>query len=144
MTAIPVIDDEAINNLRALGSEDDDAFHKEIVALFLEDTPKRFDELRTSHAAADVVKFARAAHSVKGSASNLGAMRVRAVAEKLEYAAKQNGLAGLEAMTTELEAVFADKKDDGILQNAVVARKQRGQLEPQWTIARPGGAITHW
>lgn len=110
MTAIPVIDNEAINNLRALGSEDDDSFLKEIVALFLDDTPKRFEELRASHAAADVVKFARAAHSVKGSASNLGAMRVRAVAEKLEYAAKENGLAGLETMTAELEAVFAEAK----------------------------------
>ncbi len=108
MTALPVIDHEAINNLRALGSEDDDSFLKEIVALFLDDTPKRFEELRTSHAAADVVKFARAAHSVKGSASNLGAIRVRAVAEKLEYAAKENGLAGLETLIAELEAVFAE------------------------------------
>lgn len=108
MSTVPLIDPDAIENLRALGSEDDDSFLREIVTLFLEDTPKRFEELRTSHLAGDTVKYARAAHSVKGSASNLGAMRVRAVAEKLEYAAKQQGLAGLEPLQAELEREFAD------------------------------------
>ena len=108
MSALPLIDSEAINNLRALGSDDDDSFLREIVALFLEDTPKRFEELRTSKLAGVLDGVARAAHSVKGSASNLGAMRVRAVAEKLEYAAKQNGLDGLEALQAELESEFAE------------------------------------
>ncbi len=108
MSNLPLIDPEAINNLRSLGSDDDDSFLREIVTLFLEDTPKRFEELQASHAAGDTIKYARAAHSVKGSASNLGAMRVRAVAEKLEYAAKQSGLAGLESLQADLEREFAE------------------------------------
>ena len=108
MSTVPLIDQEAIENLRALGSEDDDSFLREIVALFLEDTPKRLEELHSSRLAGDTVKYARAAHSVKGSASNLGAMRVRAVAEKLEYAAKQQGLAGLESLQADLEREFAE------------------------------------
>ncbi len=112
MSTLPLIDPDAIENLRALGSEDDDSFLREIVTLFLEDTPKRFEELRSSHQAGDAVKYARAAHSVKGSASNLGAMRVRAVAEKLEYAAKQQGLAGLESLQAELEREFAEAQGE--------------------------------
>lgn len=107
MPDVPVIDSEAIANLRALGAEGDDSFLHEIVTLFLEDTPKRFAELRTSFAAGDTPKFSRAAHSIKGSASNLGAMRVRALAEKLEYTSKQSGLAGLDALFADLEAEFA-------------------------------------
>lgn len=40
--------------------------------------------------------------------------------------------------------VKADKEDDGIIQNNVVGRKMRGQLEPEWTIPVRGGAITRW
>ena len=45
---------------------------------------------------------------------------------------------------TVLEAVQADKKDDGIIQNAVVATKPRGKVEPVWRIETSGGAITKW
>lgn len=40
--------------------------------------------------------------------------------------------------------VKADKEDDGIIQNAIVGRKERGQLEPNWSIPIAGGAITRW
>jgi hypothetical protein len=40
--------------------------------------------------------------------------------------------------------VEADKRDDGIVQNAILGRKLRGQLDPTWREALPGGAITSW
>ncbi len=40
--------------------------------------------------------------------------------------------------------VKADKEDDGIIQKAIVGRKVRGKLEPDWTIPVQGGAITRW
>ncbi|MEO1206154.1 MAG: DUF6384 family protein [Pseudomonadota bacterium] len=40
--------------------------------------------------------------------------------------------------------VKADKEDDGIIQNAIVGKKVRGQLEPTWSIPVAGGAITRW
>lgn len=43
-----------------------------------------------------------------------------------------------------LTTVKADKDDDGIIQNNIVGRKERGRLEPDWTIATQGGAITRW
>lgn len=43
-----------------------------------------------------------------------------------------------------LTAVKADKEDDGIIQNNIVGKKERGRLEPDWTIATQGGAITRW
>ncbi len=46
------------------------------------------------------------------------------------------------------EAVFdeirADKADDGIIQKATLATKRRGQLEPDWRIGKPAGALTRW
>ncbi len=43
-----------------------------------------------------------------------------------------------------LEKVQEDKRDDGIIQNAIVARKRRGALEPDWLVDVTGGAITEW
>src|SRR3954470_8416848 len=83
-----VIDPQAIQNLRALNPGDNDEFLREITTIFLEDTPLRIAELDQSLASGDVTKFTRAAHSIKGSSSNLGAMALRAVAEQLEHLAR--------------------------------------------------------
>ena len=40
--------------------------------------------------------------------------------------------------------VAADKRDDGIIQNDVVGEKRRGALEPEYSIATTGAAITEW
>jgi len=107
MPAPLIIDPQAIENLRALTTGDDDAFLREIVGIFLEDTPKRITELEESLAGNDPLRFTRAAHSVKGSSSNLGAMALRAVAERLEHQSKQTGLTGVEALLAELKTEFA-------------------------------------
>jgi Family of unknown function (DUF6384) len=42
------------------------------------------------------------------------------------------------------DQIRRDKADTGIIQNAVLGRKARGQIEPTWRVALPGGAITRW
>lgn len=101
-----MIDPEAIENLRALNPDDGNAFLRDIVGIFLEDTPQRLAELRQSLLSGDQITFTRAAHSIKGSASNLGATQLRAIAEKLEHHSKQSGLVAVEAMIVEIEDVF--------------------------------------
>src|SRR4051812_49063998 len=98
MPDLPVIDSHAIDNLRALDPENGEEFLREIVGIFLDDTPRRFAELEESLAAGDANRFSRAAHSIKGSASNLGASLLRAAAERLELRARQSGLVGIEPL----------------------------------------------
>ena len=106
MPTPPIIDSQAIDNLRALTPGDHDEFLREIVGIFLEDTPHRIAELDQSLADNDPQRFTRAAHSVKGSSSNLGAMALRAVAERLEHQSKQSGLPGVEPLLAELKSEF--------------------------------------
>lgn len=101
-----VIDPAAIENLRALTPGDNDEFLREIAGIFLEDTPLRIAELEQSLAASDLPKFTRAAHSIKGSSSNLGATTLRAVAEKLEHQS-HSGLAGVNPLVEQLKTEFA-------------------------------------
>lgn len=102
-----VIDPQAIENLRALNPGDQDEFLREIAGIFLEDTPLRIKELQDSLKAGDSGKFVRAAHSIKGSSANLGAMLLRSVAEKLEHQARTDGLGGVAPLVAEIIAQFS-------------------------------------
>lgn len=101
-----VIDPQSIENLRALNPDDNDEFLREIAGIFLEDTPQRIAELTDSLQAGDAAKFTRAAHSIKGSSANLGALALRAAAEKLEHHARTHGLTEVNAMLAEVRAEF--------------------------------------
>jgi HPt (histidine-containing phosphotransfer) domain-containing protein len=106
MTDVSVIDPQAIENLRALNPGDNDEFLREIAGIFLEDTPVRIAELEQSLAAGDQVKFARAAHSIKGSSSNLGAAALRTAAETLEHQARSSGLSGVAPYVAAVKAEY--------------------------------------
>lgn len=110
MTDPSILDAEAIQNLRSLGDEmEDDSFLKEVVEIYLTDTPKRIAEIRESLAAADATKLNRAAHSIKGSSANLGATKVISTAKRIEEKSKTS-LDNLTDDIAELEAVFAEAK----------------------------------
>jgi histidine phosphotransfer protein HptB len=106
MAELLVIDPQSIENLRALNPGDNDEFLREITGIFLEDTPQRIAELDDSLAASDLTKFARAAHSIKGSSSNLGAMALRAAAEKLEHHARVQGLVEVSSLVSDVKLEF--------------------------------------
>ncbi len=100
------IDPQAIENLRALNPGDNDEFLREITGIFLEDTPTRIAELDQSLNSGDVSRFTRAAHSIKGSSSNLGATGLRLAAEKLEHLARTQGLGEVAALVAEVKTEF--------------------------------------
>jgi len=51
---------------------------------------------------------------------------------------------GLRVDEATYERVKADKLDDGIIEKNVVGEKHRGELDPQYTVATTGAAITKW
>jgi len=112
MPDFPVIDPQAIENLRSLNPGDNDEFLREITNIFLEDTPLRIAELEQSHATGDVAKFTRAAHSIKGSSANLGAMALRSVAERLENQARSDGVASGAHFIAEIKMEFGRAQDE--------------------------------
>lgn len=107
MAEIAVIDPQSLENLRALNPDDNDEFLREIAGIFFEDTPQRIAELDDSLVAGDLAKFSRAAHSIKGSSSNLGAMALRAASEKLEHHARKSGLAYVGPLLAEVKSEFS-------------------------------------
>jgi histidine phosphotransfer protein HptB len=102
-----VIDPSTIETLRSLNPGDNDEFLREIAGIFFEDTPLRIADLDDSLAAGDLPRFTRAAHSIKGSSANLGAMTLRAVAEQLEHRSRTAGLQDVTALVAAIKTEFA-------------------------------------
>jgi CheY-like chemotaxis protein/HPt (histidine-containing phosphotransfer) domain-containing protein len=71
---------DGVRELRAPGEPDPLA---ELIDLFLSDTPPRIARILDTFKAGDVVELERAAHSLKGSSSNLGAKCLAAACTEL-------------------------------------------------------------
>jgi signal transduction histidine kinase/CheY-like chemotaxis protein len=84
----PVLDAEALDELYEVIGED--ASH--IVRVFLEDAPRVLHELEQAALAPDYAALRDAAHSLKSSAANLGAMALSAAARRLELGARTQTL----------------------------------------------------
>jgi len=110
--SLPTVDLEAIDNLRALSPDDGDVFLNEILTIFIADTPARIAELHKNLAAGDRAGFSRAAHSIKGSSSNIGASALHAIAERMELQSRAEGLAGMDTQVAELEAAFEQVRSE--------------------------------
>lgn len=110
MSDSEILDSEAIENLRALGDEmDDDTFLKEVIDIYLSDTPNRLAEIDACLASGDAATLNRAAHSIKGSSANLGATKVIEVARRIEEKSKDS-LDDLTGDIAELKATFEEVK----------------------------------
>jgi HPt (histidine-containing phosphotransfer) domain-containing protein len=106
VSELPTIDPEAIANLRDLNPGDGGEFLREIVGIYVEDTPKRIAEMRASIASANTPALTRAAHTIKGSSANVGAQLVKAVAERIEALSRKEGVGGAAPMVDDCEREF--------------------------------------
>jgi histidine phosphotransfer protein HptB len=92
MTDQPILNPEAIETLRSLNPDDSTAFLKELIDIYLQDTPERMAEITTGLAAQDAATVMRAAHSIKGSSSNFGATALADLAHLIEIQGKTGNL----------------------------------------------------
>ncbi len=57
---------------------------------------------------------------------------------------RSKSLWGLRVGEEVFEAVVADKRDDGIIQDNIVGTKQVGELDPEYRVPTTGATITNW
>lgn len=80
----PVLDPATWASLRAI--DDDGAFLDEVIDLFVVDARPRVERVRTALLAGDRQVAQAAAHSLRGSAGNIGATAVSSLAKDIEHA----------------------------------------------------------
>ncbi len=78
------LDITVLNELRAFGGEDDLGFLNEVIEQFLCDAPVRITEIRQAIEAYEFQSLTKAAHALKGSARNVGAISLSSLCWKFE------------------------------------------------------------
>jgi HPt (histidine-containing phosphotransfer) domain-containing protein len=78
--------------------------YSELLETFLSDSEERLQMLREAD---DVAQLISAAHSFKGSSSNMGAVRLAKLCGKLEQLAKGDAPQGLAKLVGEIDGEFA-------------------------------------
>ena len=101
----PTIDPLVFDGLRVLSDDDDPGFLTRLIGHFLMDTPTRLTALGTACRKGRAEDVQRIAHSLKGSASNLGALGLARMCDQLVLAARE-GLETVPALLAELELEF--------------------------------------
>ena len=87
----PAIDPSALEALRALQAPGAPDIRERVIGLYLQQTPRQLEDLRSALAGGDTSAVARAAHTVKSSSANVGAMRLSALCRELESVAGERG-----------------------------------------------------
>ncbi|MCX6564127.1 MAG: PAS domain S-box protein [Candidatus Aminicenantes bacterium] len=98
----PVFDRQALS-ARLMGDED---LLREIIAVFLEDMPKQLQALKKHIDQLDAGSAGNQAHTIKGSAANVGGMALSAAAGEMEKAGKTGRPEEIAALMPELERQF--------------------------------------
>jgi HPt (histidine-containing phosphotransfer) domain-containing protein len=107
MTVIPVLDPAVLESLRQLTPPGEPDVLKEVLQLFLDDVPARVERLRSAWQGGDAVAVQRAAHSLKGSAGNIGAADLLGVCRQLDELGRSGDLSKAAPLVTALDAEFS-------------------------------------
>ncbi len=102
----PIDVKQALNQL----GDDEELLH-EVIEMFVESLPDALASLQKAAAEKDADALDRAAHSLKGAASNICAEPTRALSEKIMLLAQQGELEGTQALVDEF-AIEATKLQD--------------------------------
>ena len=102
----PVLDPAVIETLRQLTAPGEPDVLTEVLKLFLDEVPTRMARLRNAWAAGNIEEVHRAAHSLKGSAGNIGAQGMFEICKQLDGIGKSGGLQAAGPLIDALGAEF--------------------------------------
>jgi two-component system sensor histidine kinase/response regulator len=90
-TAAEPIDPEFLEEMTG---EEGELF-EELIGLFVGSAPASIAEMRSALKESDVNRLARAAHTLKGSCSNMGASPLRSICSQIEMLGRQDSMGGM-------------------------------------------------
>ena len=101
-----VLNRDSLEALKSLQSEGDDGFLKEMIELFLADTPSRFADMDAALAQGQQQDFVRAVHSIKGASANFGADTLHHLCAEVEQMGRAGQMNECEPQIKELHDEF--------------------------------------
>lgn len=98
-----IIDSERLDELRQLGEGDGGGLLGKFIEIFLRTTPPLFAQLREAVDKERPLDVVRIAHALKNSSSNIGAVAVTNICDRLQELGKTGSVVGASEALTELE-----------------------------------------
>ena len=105
------IDRTTLETLREFQDTGEPDIVAELIEIFLQDTPPRLAAIREALHRADAGEIASAAHALKGSSANLGALQMSALCLKIETLGRAGTVEGADSLLADLEAEFLRVRD---------------------------------
>ncbi len=102
-----IIDQKALDNIRALQEEGEDLLNK-IITIFLNDAPERLKELREAVNSRDAPSVNRSAHTLKSSCAHLGALKLSSLFKEMEAMGRTNSLEHASELLSQVESEFVE------------------------------------
>lgn len=107
---VPAINPRVIQDLRDLQTGGTPGFVVEIIDLFLREAEGHLLKLRESLSSKDAKAFERAAHTLKGSSGNLGALTMSRICAELQYVGRDANWPRAAELVPQVEAEYAHVK----------------------------------
>jgi len=105
MTDFQSLDPSALDRLREWGGE---KLVGQMVRLFLDNSSARMDQMRAGANGRDPAEAERGAHSLKSSAANVGAERLRHLCAEMESAAVEGKIEVVIQLLPSIEEAYAE------------------------------------
>lgn len=106
MGAAPVLDPAVIATLRQLNMPGEPDVLTEVLKLFLEEAPSRLAKLRNASAMRNIQEVQRIAHSLKGSAGNIGASAMFEICRELDGLGRSGSPESVDRLVDALDAEY--------------------------------------
>jgi PAS domain S-box-containing protein len=97
---------DSLEALKSLQSEGDNGFLKEMIDLFLADTPSRFADMDAALTLGQQQEFVRAVHSIKGASANFGADDLHHMCAEIEQIGRAGRMTETAAQIQSLHQEF--------------------------------------
>ena len=125
-----IVSAEVIEELLSLSDDGDPELLLDLIEMFLEDAPARIASIESALQSTDFGGIERAAHSLKGSAGNLGAVLLQADCETMQNAGRHEGLGRRRAVLPGTSAALRRGEDGARVDPGEVLERLTGQPDP--------------
>jgi HPt (histidine-containing phosphotransfer) domain-containing protein len=112
MAEARVLDPSVVESLRQLTPSGEPDVLTEVLQMFLQEVPSRIGRLRNAWTSGDIQEVQRAAHSLKGSAGNIGAQRLLAVCRQLDDGVACADAAAMATLVSALDVEFGKVEEE--------------------------------
>jgi CheY-like chemotaxis protein len=103
---VSILDRAAVDGLRALQTNDNPDLFTRIIDAYLDDTPKVLEKMKQAMAADDMFEIAKAAHTLKSSSANVGAVEFSDRCKQLEASARRGSVGMVRELLSDVQAAY--------------------------------------